>query len=532
MFVCLTLRIGIDVGGTHTDAVILNENNKLIGAEKVDTTEDVSTGINQALKMVLERSNVHKEEISAAMFGTTHCTNAIVERKRLAHVGLLRIGKPATLGIRPLYSLPEDLRNAIGNTWEIVAGGHEFDGREIWKLDEKAVVSTAEDFKSRGVETVAISSVFSPVSNEHENRACKLMSEVLGTKVPITLSHEIGSIGLLERENASALNAALVKVADAAISGFEDSIRRAGLDSVQIFLTQNDGTLMTVDYARKFPVRTIASGPTNSMRGAAFLTGLKDGIVVDIGGTTTLIGAIVRGFPRESSVAVEIGGARTNFRMPDLLAVSCGGGTVVNFKNGTASIGPESVGFRITTESMAWGGNTLTTTDVSLGLGYAKIDDPNCSAERVNASFEREKLLTAMKMISSIVEESIDRMKTSADSVPVVLVGGGGIIVPKEFYEKFGGVSEVIRPDHFQYANAIGAAIAQASGEVDRIFDLDKMTREQALERAKQEAVEDAKNAGAEPSSIEIVEAEEIPLSYLPGTAIRIRAKAAGRLRI
>jgi hypothetical protein len=89
-----------------------------------------------------------------------------------------------------------------------------------------------------------------------------------------------------------------------------------------------------------------------------------------------------------------------------------------------------------------------------------------------------------------------------------------------------------VRPSHFQYANAIGAAIAQASGELDRIYELDKMTREQALEKAKQEAIQDSINAGAEPSTVSIVEAEELPLSYLPGLALRIRAKAVGKLRI
>jgi N-methylhydantoinase A/oxoprolinase/acetone carboxylase beta subunit len=268
------------------------------------------------------------------------------------------------------------------------------------------------------------------------------------------------------------------------------------------------------------------------MRGAAFLTGISDGVIVDIGGTTALVGAIMHGFPRESNIAVEIGGARTNFRMPDLIAISCGGGTVVKYDQNAVRIGPESVGFRITRESVAWGGKTLTTTDVSLGLDYAKVDDPTTSAERVGNLFSRQQLEQARDRIIAIIEDSIDRMKTSADPVEVVLVGGGGIIVPEDYYGKFKGVSRVVRPSHFQYANAIGAAIAQASGEVDRIYELDKMTREQALEKAKQEAIQDSINAGAEPSTVSIVEAEELPLSYLPGLALRIRAKAVGKLRI
>lgn len=310
-------------------------------------------------------------------------------------------------------------------------------------------------------------------------------------------------------------------------------MKRAALTSAKIFLTQNDGTLMGVDYARKYPIRTIASGPTNSMRGAAFLTGLNDGIIVDIGGTTTLVGAIVHGFPRESGVAVEIGGARTNFRMPDLVAVSCGGGTKVDVREGESpKVGPESVGFKITKDSYAWGGQILTTTDVALGLGYAEISDPNCKPDRVKSAFSEGTMSAAMEKIVGIFEDSIDKMKTSADPVPVVLVGGGGIIIPSDHYEKLRGVSKVIRPGHFQYANAIGATISQASGEVDGIYDLDKMTREQTVAKAKEEAIADAVNAGADPSTVEVVETEELPLSYLPGTAIRIRAKAVGKLLI
>jgi N-methylhydantoinase A/oxoprolinase/acetone carboxylase beta subunit len=219
--------------------------------------------------------------------------------------------------------------------------------------------------------------------------------------------------------------------------------------------------------------------------------------------------------------------------MPDLVAVSCGGGTIVNVGDGRSpKVGPESVGFRITKDSVAWGGHTLTTTDIALGLGYAEINDTSCRPERVRKAFSQSEMSAAMERILGILEDSIDKIKTSADPVPVVLVGGGGIIIPGAYYEKLRGVSKVVRPDHFQYANAIGATISQASGEIDGIYDLDKMTREQAVAKAKEEAIADAVNAGADPSAVEIVETEELPLSYLPGTAIRIRAKAAGRLLI
>jgi N-methylhydantoinase A/oxoprolinase/acetone carboxylase beta subunit len=274
----------------------------------------------------------------------------------------------------------------------------------------------------------------------------------------------------------------------------------------------------------------VASGPTNSIRGAACLTEINDCVVVDIGGTTTLVGVLTNGFPRESAVAVEIGGVRTNFRMPDLLAVGCGGGTIVSGTNGDIQVGPESVGYALETKGRAWGGDTLTTTDVALAAGYAKIDDPKCRPSLVG--LDPSFVSAAVEKIIRTVEESIDKMKTSANPVPVILVGGGGILIPRSHYDKLRGISKVIRPQNFQYANAIGAAIAQVSGEVDRIYALENITRADALAQAKKSANNEAVKAGARPETVQIVEVEEVSLAYLPGNAVRIRVKAVGELSI
>jgi N-methylhydantoinase A/oxoprolinase/acetone carboxylase beta subunit len=124
------------------------------------------------------------------------------------------------------------------------------------------------------------------------------------------------------------------------------------------------------------------------------------------------------------------------------------------------------------------------------------------------------------------VEETIDRMKTSAEAIPVVLVGGGSVVLPSAF----AGASVVHRPEHFEVANAIGAAIAQCSGEVERIFSLDDHTREEALEIARNMARDEAIKAGADPGTVEIIDIQEVPLAYLPGNATRIRVRAAGDL--
>ena len=197
-------RLGIDVGGTHTDAVILDEKNHLVAKTKARTTPDVSSGIEQALKQILQQPGVKSQSIVHAMLGTTHCTNAITERKHLSTVGVIRLGAPATLSIPPLYSWPADLHARVAKKTFILYGGHEYDGKEISSFNEKEIARTIRQLKGK-VESVAITGVFSPVNSTHEKALGERLKSALGDHVSITLSHEIGSIGILERENAAVL---------------------------------------------------------------------------------------------------------------------------------------------------------------------------------------------------------------------------------------------------------------------------------------------------------------------------------------
>ena len=341
-------------------------------------------------------------------------------------------------------------------------------------------------------------------------------------EIPITYSHEIGSIGLLERENATILNAALINIAQNTAQGFVNALNKEGVTEAKVYICQNDGTLMAVDYAVHYPILTIACGPTNSIRGASFLSRVENGIVLDVGGTTSDVGVITQSFPRESSLAVEIGGVRTNFRMPDLVSIGLGGGTIIRKDGQEIKVGPDSVGYRLTEEALVFGGKTVTTTDIAVRLGLADIGDK----EKVN-NIPLEFAQCAQEKIMSMVEEAIDKMKVSKDPLPLILVGGGGIIINGTL----SGVSEVLRPENFGVANALGAAIAQVSGEVDKIYSLTDMTRDQALDDARKLAKENAVRAGANPDTVTIVQQEDVPLAYLPGNATRIRVKAAGSLK-
>jgi len=514
------LRIGIDVGGTNTDAVVL-DGDVVVAWIKMNNSADITSGVAAALGQLLDEANIATDQIGAVMIGTTQFTNAVVQRRDLSPVAAVRLGLPATQSLPPMVDWPDDLRVAVGDCWFLAHGGYEFDGRLISPLDKAELAGIADEIARRGITHVAVSAVFSPINQEMEREA----AAIVAAHVPdarITLSQDIGRIGLLERENAAILNACLQQLGARAIDAFIAALAAAGIEA-PLFLTQNDGTLMSAAYAKQFPVLTFASGPTNSMRGAAFLSGLHDALVVDIGGTTTDVGALRHGFPREAGAVVEVGGVRTNFRMPDVLSVGLGGGSLVAVDGAEKPrVGPQSVGYRLVTEGLVFGGETLTATDIAVAGGLASLGDPARVQGLESAMVEQ-----ALAVMTEIVEVACDRMLLTPEPVPILVVGGGSILVGDHI-----GRLEAVRPPYYQVANAVGAAIAQISGEVDRVYALADLPREQALTSAKDEATRRAVEAGAAADSVQIVDVEEVPLAYLPSNATRIHVKAVGDLSL
>lgn len=512
------MRIGVDVGGTNTDAVLMGPTG-VLGKVKTPTTADVTSGIVTALAALLDQTRVAPVEVTAVMIGTTHFTNAVIERRRLQPVAAVRLGLPATECLPPMVDWPSDLADVVGRHRYLVHGGNEFDGRILSHLDESELARVADDMRAQGITATAITSVFSPINGEMELRA----GEMLAARVPgldVTYSHEIGRIGLLERENAAILNACLRDLARTTIASFQQAIREMDLPAT-VYLTQNDGALMTGTQAERFPVLTFASGPTNSMRGAAYLSGLQEAIVVDIGGTTTDVGALARGFPRQAALAIEVGGVRTNFRMPDVHATGLGGGSLVRVDGAGVSVGPDSVGYELTRRARVFGGDTLTATDIAVAGGYVDLGD----GQRV-ADLSPDLVEQVTRLIGEMIDVAVDRVRLSEEPLPVVVVGGGRILVTRPI----AGASELVVPEHFEAANAVGAAIAQVTGEVDRVVALAGSGREAAMEAARRDAVQRAVENGADPATIEILDAEDVPLSYLPGNAVRVRVKVVGEL--
>lgn len=507
----MSFRIGIDVGGTNTDAVVL-DGRQVVAAAKAPTAEDVTIGIRGALAQVL--ADVDPAEVGSVFIGTTHFINAIAQARGLARVALVRMATPPQ-SLLPMIDWPKRLHGIVGDDVYICPGGAQFDGRPLNPVDEPTLRDIARKIGESGIRHVALSSVFSVVNPEPE----LIAEEVLRSELPdttVTRSALVGRIGLLERENATILNASLLDLAGRVIDGLEQVVASTGI-TAPVLLSQNDGTVMTLERARDFPIFTIASGPTNSMRGAALLTGIDDAVVIDVGGTTCDVGLLQSGFPRESTVAMSLAGVRSNFRIPDVLSLAIGGGSIVS-EDGN-EVGPESVGFRITESAKLFGGETLTLSDVAVAAGAEPMGDPSRVAD-IDAAVAK----TALGVVGERIAQAVEKAKLSAEETPVIAVGGGASLLAVA-----PGLESLVMPENAAVANAVGAAFAEAGGEVDRVYNLGDSTRAEVLEQAKAEAKARAVAAGAAAGSVRIVDAEDVPLTHLGGgSAVHVRVKAVG----
>eukprot|EP00755_Sulcionema_specki_P033372 Sspe_Gene.100598::Locus_75282_Transcript_1_1_Confidence_1.000_Length_2935::g.100598::m.100598 len=504
-------RVGIDVGGTNTDAVCVSvPGGEVVGKAKHTTTPDILTGIEKAL----EGCRVSGEEIESVTIGTTHFLNAVIERSPLLGVvGVIRLAGRSCDSVPPFTDFPPDLRRRIEGPSITVNGGLEIAGEHL-PLDEKAVLEAGQEMVRAEVSGIAVSCPFSVVNPDHELRAASILKRVVGS-IPVSLSHQVAtSMDLLKRENSAILNAALRPLAWDVIHAMQKAIPHP------LQLTQNDGTLLPVSEALAFPVRTFSSGPTNSSRGAGYLLAgrpLPHGaIVMDIGGTTTDVVLLTPSlFPRQQVAESLLGGVRTNFRIPDVHSIGLGGGSVVT----DTAVGPVSVGRDITTKALSFGGTVCTATDIAAAAGLV-------SGLPHKVTIPRETVDKALRTVRDMVQQAVHDVKVSKQDVPLVVVGGGSILVDPTW--KFEGVSEVINVPHHDVANAIGAAITKVSAQVDRIVQLDGLSREMALEQAVADATALAKKQGAKEGTIEVTDKSDIPLAYLKGDNLRVTVRVVG----
>lgn len=508
------MKLGVDVGGTHTDAVIIADQ-QILATFKALTSADVTGGVQQAMQQVIDQAGIDRHALHSVVIGTTSFTNAVVERRHLSRTAAVRIGSPNGAAVPPFSGWPADIRAALGGIYYELQGGHEYDGQQTQALQESELAAVVAALRSDGIRAVAITAPFSTVNNSAEQQA----AHYLRTHLPdldITTSFEIGRLGLLERENAALLNASLMKLARKTVQAFREALRELDI-SAPFLISQNDGSLVDAQFVERYPVQTFSSGPTNSMRGAAYLCQVQQAIVVDVGGTTADIGMVVDGYPRESNVSIEIGNVLTNLRMPDIIALPIGGGTLVRDEG--RQLGPDSVGHRLGEEALCFGGTSLTLTDIMVASGAVQIGNVECVNTVSQQTIER-----VQAQLRETLQRGIDRIKTDRRSIPLIAVGGGAFIVPQDLH----GISEVIYPQHAGVANAIGAALAQVSGQAELLYSKQTQSRESALHMAKNQASERAVQAGADILSIKVIDIEEAPVAYMADGTSCIRVRVIG----
>jgi DUF917 family protein/N-methylhydantoinase A/oxoprolinase/acetone carboxylase beta subunit len=537
------LVIGMDVGGTNTDAVLWSSDSVLAS---VKVPNRVNYGVEEAIQKLRRQHDL--TNVKAVFLGTTAFVNALLEGRCLDRVAVVRLCGPSSRSLPPFcdFALLKDVVSA--GTW-FAMGGLRFDGSEECRLSEAELERIASEIASSGAQQVVVSGTFSPSDPSQEERAAHILRTALADeRITVTVSSRSGQLGLLARENSAILNACLHSTAHRLAARVRYSLHKAGIArAAKLYFTCNDGSVMSFAKAAQSPLRCVQCGPTNSLRGAAYLVSNRkkdegistnthadtiDRIVLDVGGTSTDAGCLVRGVhPRDSNAEATVAGMiRCNHRTTDVVSIALGGGSIVSQsdQDGQVIVGPNSVGADITTKALCFGGTVCTATCIAVAMGASAAWSKN-SEEQVmpNNDFDAPSFATeAWNIIQKRLYELVERTRTDKSPVEVVLVGGGACLVDAERLSKALGGCRVVRPQHGSVANACGSALAQNVGEAETIADLSGSNRETVLSELKVKA---QRLAGPQ---AEVIECEEVPLAYLPGKMTRVFVRAVAPLSI
>ena len=333
----MTLVIGLDTGGTYTDAALLDTATGTVRAtgKSLTTRDDLSIGVGGAIRRVLEDFDGSAADIGLVSLSTTLATNAVVEGVG-GRVGLLMIGFDETSLQRA------DLARALGqDPVFFINGGHAADGAPQAQLDE-AAIREAVNATEGEVSAYAVAGHFATRNPAHESRTRDLLRDLTGA--PVTCSHELSSsLGGPRRALTAVLNARLINLLDRLVAATEGIMADEGL-SCQLMVVKGDGSLLESGYARSRPVETVLSGPAASLAGAAFLAGTRTAMVADIGGTTTDIALLQNGAPRLKADGALVGGWQTMVEAADIRTCGLGGDSEVTpvgrGTTGGMSLGP------------------------------------------------------------------------------------------------------------------------------------------------------------------------------------------------
>lgn len=372
-------RIGIDVGGTFTDICLFNEDSKQVFVEKTSSTpEDSSLGIREGLRNILSSIGASGKEVVYLAHGTTVATNTLLQHNG-ARTGLittkgfrdlLEIGRQTRPNLydmqvdKPEPLVPRDVRLEVA---ERVYS----DGRVLLPLDDRECREAARKMKEAGVEAVAICLLHSYVNPQHELALKSMVQEILPGAF-ISVSHEVmPEFREYERLSTTVVNAYLGPVVRNYVSKLGERIRELGTN-VGVYITQSNGGMISLQRAQDDPVRTVLSGPSTGVIGAAHtarLAGHADIITFDMGGTSTDVCLVQNSEPHVTNLR-EIEGHVVKTPMIDVHTVGAGGGSIAWIDTGGhLKVGPKSAGSLPGPVCYGKGGQNVTVTDANMVLG-------------------------------------------------------------------------------------------------------------------------------------------------------------------
>ena len=467
--------IGLDVGGTHTDVVLLDRDGLI---KEIKVTTDQSDLFNSVLTGLIKiTEGIEPEKIHRIVLSTTLTTNAIVQKK-FTEVGMIVSSGP---GLDPeLYR--------TNRHYFAVSGSIDHRGREIEPVDPAEINEIAERLKKENIQCIGVVSKFSVRNPEHEFKIHEILK---GSFEKVFLGHSIsGNLNFPRRIATTYLNAAVYPIHKAFYEAVQKSLETKGL-SLPIRILKADGGNMNFNSSIDIPGQTILSGPAASVMGSvAFSSEDEDTLIMDIGGTTTDMSILINRVPLLAPMGIRLGDYKTLIRSLDTLSIGVGGDSVVKIKNGQLKVGPERLG-----PAMAYGGPVPTPTDALFVLKEMKNGDKEKSvnglkpiAKKLGLSVEaaasgifeftcRKILSEAEKMIERINQKPVYTVHELQEGYKVspkkILVLGGPAPCFAAHFEKISEYQVKVVP-RWAVANAIGAALARTTCEVIFYADTQK----------------------------------------------------------
>jgi len=467
--------VGLDVGGTHADVVLLGTEGLVASAKVPTDADDLFHTVLRGLEKIT--AGVPPEDIHRIVLSTTLTTNAIVQGQA-PPVGMIVSGGP---GIDPAL-------HRTNKHYFTVGGAIDHRGRIVEAVDPRSIKAIAKQLRREGVRQVGVVGKFSVRNPVHEIEIARILGDDFDK---VFLGHRVaGSLNFPRRIATTYLNAAVHPVHQQFFNAVQRSLAEKGL-SVPIRILKADGGNMQFSASIDFPAQTALSGPAASVMGSlAFAPDEEEALVFDIGGTTTDMAILVNGVPLLDPTGIELGGYKTLIRALETHSIGMGGDSAVRVDNGTLKIGPERLG-----PAMAYGGSVPTPTDAMFVLGMIRTEGREAAlagiaalaaqlgltaeetAERVFDGACRSIIDAAEAMVARVNSKPVYTVHEMLDGHTVkprkILVLGGPALYFAHRLEELSGYKVGVIP-RWKVANAIGAALARTTCEVTVFADTER----------------------------------------------------------